>query len=112
MSKGTTIQYKFVEEYSKYPGVRFIRLGPFSGEDFRENVLREVFDTEKVDIAIDATGVVTSFSPSFLDECFGQLAKDYGITEFKNKVFIFSDDNPNLAEKMMYYVERAAHDNS
>lgn len=106
MKKDKIVIYNFSEEYSKYPGGRFERLGPFSGEDFRDNVLRDIFKSEK-SIEIDATGVVTSFSPSFLDECFGSLAKEYGIDEFNRKIKFFSSDNPSLTEKMMYYVRRA-----
>ena len=106
MSNNVVVKYKFAEKYTKFPGGRFERLGPYSGEDFREKVLREIFKSGK-SIEIDATGVVTSFSPSFLDEAFGTLAKEYGLEKFKKTVNLFSDDNPALAEKMMYYVERA-----
>jgi len=100
------IKYKFATDYSKYPGGRFERLGPYSGEDFREKVLREVFESDQ-SIEIDATGVVTSFSPSFLDECFGSLAKEFGLETFNKKIKFFSADNPALNEKMMHYVKRA-----
>jgi len=110
MSNETTIKYNFAEQYSKYPGGRYIRLGLASGEDFRDNVLREVFDSPNKSIEIDASGVITSFSPSFLDECFGQLAKEYGIEVFEKKLKLFSSENPLLTEKMMYYVERAVND--
>lgn len=108
MSDQNTVKYKFVEKYTKFPGGRFERLGPYSGEDFREKVLRNIFESGK-SIEIDATGVVTSFSPSFLDEAFGSLAKEYGLEKFRNTVKIFSADNEKLAEKMMYYVERAVN---
>lgn len=108
MSDIDMVKYIFIKEYTKYPGGRFVRLGPYSGEDFREKVLREIFKSGK-SIEIDATGVVTSFSPSFLDEAFGTLAKEYGFEKFKTTVRLFSDDNPSLTEKMMYYVERAVN---
>jgi len=100
------IKYSFIDEYTKYPGGRFERLGPYSGEDFREKILRPIFKSSKK-IEINGTGVVTSFSPSFLDEAFGALAKEYGLARFLEKVELFSEDNPDLNEKMMYYVERA-----
>jgi len=106
MNVSEPIKYNFSEEYTKYPGGRFERLGPFSGEDFRENVLRDYFNSG-TKIKIDATGIVTSFSPSFLDEAFGQLAREYGLQKFVETVELFSSDNPGLKEKMMYYVERA-----
>ena len=106
------IKYLFAKEYSKYPGGRFKKLGEFSGEDFRDEVLRDIFESDDKSIEIDATGVITSFTPSFLDECFGELAKEYGIEKFNQKVKLFSSDNPGLSEKMMYYVERAVNANN
>lgn len=108
MNENDIIKYNFATQYSKYPGGRFERLGPFSGEDFREKVLRDIFVSGK-SIEIDATGVVTSFSPSFLDEAFGALAKEFGLQKFVATVKLYSNDNPSLSEKMMYYVERAAN---
>ena len=98
--KDKVIQYKFVEEYSAYPTGR---TGEYSGKDFRERVLRDVFVANKK-INIDATGVATSFSPSFLDEAFGSLAKEYGLEYFNSTVTLFANDNPDLNEKMMFYV--------
>ncbi len=106
MSDSNIVKYEFIDKYTKFPGGRFERLGPYSGENFREKVLREIFKSGK-SIKIDATGVVTSFSPSFLDEAFGTLAKEYGLEKFTNTVSLLSDDNPSLSDKMMYYVKRA-----
>jgi hypothetical protein len=106
MASEKVIKYNFSKKYSKYPGGRFERLGPYSGEDFRDRVLKKIFESNS-SIEIDATGVVTSFSPSFLDECFGSLAKEYGLEVFNKKIIFFSSDNPILTEKMMHYVERA-----
>jgi len=102
------INYKFAEQYTKYPGGRYRKLGEYSGEDFRETVLRPIFKSDRK-IVIDATGVVTSFSPSFLDEAFGELAKEYGIDVFLQKIDFFANDNPNLKDKMMYYVKKAVN---
>lgn len=102
------IEYDFANEYSKYPGGRFVKLGPHSGEDFRERILKPLLkDNPNKGIRIDASGVETSFSPSFLDECFGQLAKDMGINNFNIRIHLVSNVNPKLKDKMMYYVKRA-----
>jgi hypothetical protein len=108
MDNGNNIKYEFIKEYTKYPGGRFERLGDYSGEDFRENVLRKILESGKT-VDIDATGVITSFSPSFLDEAFGQLAKEYGIEVFTAKIKLHSKDNPDLSDKMMYYANRAVN---
>lgn len=103
------IVYKFADEYTKYPGGRFIRLGKYSGEDFRDRILKPIFEENKR-IEIDATGVITSFSPSFLDECFGQLAIEYGLDRFNETISFYAEDNHSLNEKMMFYVMRAISD--
>ena len=96
--------YNFVNEFTKYPGPRFIRLGKNSGEQFREKVLRPIFESDD-NIDIDATGVM-SFGPSFLDEAFSPLAKEYGLDKFKKKIKFHSDNDSKLYEKMMSYVLR------
>ena len=108
MNDSDIVDYRFIEKYTKFPGGRFERLGPHSGENFREEVLRPIFESGQ-SIKIDASEVVTSFSPSFLDEAFGTLAKEYGLEKFKKTIILFSNDNPSLTEKMMYYVERAVN---
>ena len=105
VNMSVVVQYKFVEQYSAYPGGRFIKLGKYSGEDFRETVLRDIFVSNKK-INIDATGIATSFSPSFLDEAFRPLAEEYGLAKFNNTVKFFATDNPSLNEKMMFYVTK------
>lgn len=108
MNEQKTTKYNFIKEYTEFPGGRFERLGDYSGEDFREKVLRIFFQNNER-IEIDATGIVTSFSPSFLDESFGKLAKEYGLKKFNETIKLFSKDNPNLNDKMMYYVNRAVN---
>lgn len=96
--------YKFATEFTKYPGPRFIRLGKKSGEEFRETVLRPIFEENNI-IDIDATGVL-GFSPSFLDEAFSPLAEEFGIETFKKTIKFHSDDDNKLFDKMMAYVIR------
>lgn len=99
------IKFDFAKEFAKYPGGRFKRLGPSSGEEFRDDVLRPML--EKADrIDIDGSGVITSFSPSFLDECFGQLATEMGKEEFEKRIRLSSKDSPDLSEKLAYYIRR------
>ena len=103
------IKYNFIENFTKYPGPRFIKLGKYSGEKFREEVLRPIFEKDE-QIDIDGTGVL-GFGPSFLDEAFSPLAKEYGIDVFKEKIILHSDNDKNLYEKMMSYVIRYLEQN-
>lgn len=97
-------EYKFATRFTKYPGPRFIRLGKKSGEEFRETVLRPVFEKNDT-INIDATGVL-GFAPSFLDEAFSPLAEEYGLEKFKKTIKFHANDDDKLYEKMMSYVSR------
>ncbi len=98
------IKYNFIEQFTKYPGPRFIRLGKYSGEQFREEVLKPIFENDE-SIDIDGTGVL-GFGPSFLDEAFSPIACKYGLEIFKEKVKFHSDNDTKLYEKMMSYVLR------
>lgn len=98
------IKYYFIKEFTKYPGPRFKRLGKYSGEQFREEVLRPIFENDQ-EIDIDGTGVL-GFGPSFLDEAFSPLAKEYGLEIFQEKIKLHSDNDKKLYEKMMLYVNR------
>lgn len=59
------------EDY-KYQGPRFIRLGPDSGEEFRDNHLLKWLDDNKNDddLHVDFDGTIV-YTPSFLEESFG-----------------------------------------
>ena len=61
----------------EYEGPRFIRLGPFSGEEFRENHLLNWLNTldeqEKPIVDFEGTKV---YSPSFLEESFGGAIRE------------------------------------
>ena len=100
------IKYIFATQYSPYPGGRFIRLGEYSGEDFRETVLVPVVESGDF-IEIDATGVKLSFSPSFLDEAFGGLVKKYGLKKVKETISFSAKDNRDLEGKMWSFAEKA-----
>lgn len=61
------------KDYARVPGGRFSKYGPFSGEDFRENVLAPALLTnEKVVVYLDDTA---TYMGSFLEEAFGGLIR-------------------------------------
>jgi hypothetical protein len=75
------MKISIASDYSPTPGGRYRRLGPFSGEEFRERVLlpaaRKAFDRGEV-LIIDFDGVVGAPS-SFLEEAFGGLARELAL---------------------------------
>lgn len=96
------IEYDFAKKFSKMPGPRYKHLGEFSGEEFRENVLKKLLEDYK-EVQIDGSGITTSFNPSFLSEAFGVLAEKMGEKEFFKRVRLFSNTNPGLEEKFREY---------
>lgn len=103
------ITYNFAEEFSKVPGPRRKDIGPYSGEEFRENVLKKWFK-ENTEAEIDVNGVLMSFGPSFLSEAFGKMAKDVGSEEvFFNIIRVKQDGekNKHFEELLHKYVKIA-----
>ncbi len=106
------IPYDFAKEFSPYPGPRWIRLGPNSGEKFRNEVLDKMYD-KKQPILIDPDGAKISYGPSFLSEAFGQYALHHTIEDLNTFIKI-KDDTPNsrrFKKRMMSYVEREIEKN-
>ena len=63
----------FVQDFSKYPGGRYITDGPYSGELFREQHLIPALESnEKVVIEFDGAA---GYPVSFLEEAFGGLVR-------------------------------------
>ncbi len=99
MNKEKKLVYDFAKNFSSKPGPRYRELGEFSGEAFREDVLRGLLDRYEI-IEIDGSGIETSFTPSFLSEAFAPLSKEMGGFEnLRKRVRLFSATNPNLERK-------------
>ena len=77
-----------VASFSKYPGGRFASRGgvraPYSGEEFRESVLRPALNEADV-VTVDFVGAVTVI-PSFVDEALGPFVEKMGKEEFRRRV--------------------------
>ena len=102
MIKTEIFKYNFSEEFTRYPGPRFKRLGKYSGEEFRDDILKPLLENNEL-IEIDASNI-RSFNPSFLDEVFSYLAEELGLEEFKKRINFYSTTDKNLEKKMMSYV--------
>jgi len=100
----------------EYEGPRFIKLGPFSGEEFREkhlsNWLNTLDDQEKAIIDFEGTRM---YSPSFLEESFGGVIRnaktenDAEINRKKLKLAEFINIDPDWKEKLDSYIEKAKY---
>jgi hypothetical protein len=87
-----TRRINFAEEFTDCPGGRLEIYGSHSGEEFREKFLRPaLLENEKVILNLNN---VLGFPASFLDEAFGILAAEIGLSVLKKKLAIELDDNP------------------
>lgn len=96
------------EDYTRTPGGRFIKEGPFSGEDFREKILKPAFlnalqNRESLTVILDGG---FGYGSSFLEEAFGGLAR-----ETKNRsvlcISIVSNEEPRLIQDIKQYISDA-----
>lgn len=97
----------YVKDFSTFPGARYKRLGPASGEEFRDDVLIPMLK-QNSQIVINFDGVV-GYGSSFLEEVFGGLIRK-GIDE--NAVLnlvktLTSNDDDLLKEEIQSYVDDA-----
>lgn len=97
------MKYKISEEFTDTPSGRYRRLGPYSGEEFRDdiliNLLNKLKEGEKLILDLDG---VYGYPPSFFEEVFGGLVRLYNYTlkKIKEKIEFVSFDNPARIEKI------------
>nr|DAJ31725.1 MAG TPA: protein of unknown function DUF4325 [Caudoviricetes sp.] len=99
--------YNIAQQYTKTPG---IRRGEFSGEDFRENILKELLKNLKAGetLTINLDGGF-GYSSSFLEESFGGLVREYNYSkeELLKKLKFISEEEKGLPEDIKRYIEGA-----
>jgi hypothetical protein len=98
-------------DFSRTPGPRHPHEGKFSGEAFREELLKPRFEQaartgQRLRIELDGTA---GYARSFLEEAFGGLIRT-GVEPDKllGIVEIVSRDQPHLVGKIERYIHRAA----
>ncbi len=93
-----------VAEFSKFPGGRFKKYGPHSGEEFRRERLMPAINglKEGEKLVVDLSDVY-SFAPPFLDEAFCELIrrKIVSYEEFNKKVDFKSDSENRVFVSMI-----------
>lgn len=64
--------YEIARKFSDTPGGRYKRLGPYSGEEFRDVLVDLLSKNEEVEVVLDGT---EGYGSSFLEEAFGGLVR-------------------------------------
>ncbi|HAU28674.1 MAG TPA: hypothetical protein DCW68_00985 [Rhodospirillaceae bacterium] len=85
-------EIKIADDFSKDPGPRFIELGPFSGEMFRDTLLVPALKGHDK-VIVDLQTKINSYGSSFLEEAFGGLIRNklISIDELRSKLSIKAD---------------------
>ena len=99
---------KVATEYSKTPGGRTRKDGPYSGEDFRETILIPKYEEAKKtgeQLIVDLDGGY-GYGTSFLEEAFGGAARKLGDKDLR-KILVISKEEPKLSDDVSYYIDSA-----
>lgn len=104
------MKYINVIDFSEFPGPRYERLGPNSGEKFRETILLPALRTAPIEELIVNLDGTAGYGSSFLEEAFGGLIRrgiDYE-TAIKICNNIISLEDESLIEEIRIYINEAA----
>lgn len=99
------ISINIAQDYTKTPGGRFIKEGEFSGEDFREKLLKPKYEEaiqkgSNLEINLDGG---YGYGSSFLEESFGGLVRELGTIDI-SKIDIVSEEEPQLVIDVKKYI--------
>ena len=102
------ITINIATDYTKTPGGRFISEGEYSGQDFREKVLKAKFlqaleNNDQLTVILDGG---YGYATSFLEEAFGGLAREMRNSKIKD-IIIISEEEPQLISKIQQYITDA-----
>lgn len=103
------VRINISKDFSETPGGRKIEEGNYSGEEFREKLLKEkyeeaVYKGEKLEIDFDNC---YGFASSFLEEAFGGLVRVCQKTGILDNIIIISNDDETLEDTVRRYVTAA-----
>ncbi|WP_313158317.1 STAS-like domain-containing protein [Kluyvera cryocrescens] len=96
----------YVKDFTKYPGPRYITLGDFSGEEFRDSIL--IPELVNDDIIVNFDGVY-GYGSSFLEEAFGGLVRaGIDINKIKHlRDNLICKDDPTIIIEVQIYIDEA-----
>lgn len=90
------------KDFTKTPGWRTYKDGPFSGQEFFDKILKKDFKRAKdqdvkLKIILDGSN---GYTTSFLNEAFRRLGEEYGADEVWNRLTIISNEVPKYIERV------------
>jgi hypothetical protein len=103
---------KVSKDFTTYPGARYISDGPFSGEAFFNELLKDKFKevliaNEILTVDLDYTA---GYASSFLSESFGRLAQEFGVEKVSKHLKIISRQEPDWKDRILNdYIPNASN---
>ncbi|MBS4711899.1 STAS-like domain-containing protein [Aeromonas caviae] len=97
MSKIIKVADKFTS-----PGPRYISLGKYSGEYFRNLIKEDVLSGQSIIIDLDGT---QGYGSSFLEESFGGLIRDGVPVSLVKSIQFKSIEEPDLVKEIQEYID-------
>lgn len=97
--------FKIAEKFY-YPGPRYKKYGPCSGEEFKEHLLELLKKHQHLRVDLDGT---LGYGSSFLEEGFGGLIRENNteIAERLKEVELISNERPYLITEIQKYIHDA-----
>lgn len=94
------------KQFSRHPGGRYKKDGPYSGEEFRADYLVPALEEgERVMIEMDG---VRGYGSSFLEEAFGGLIRLGYQRDFLKSHLYFTTSKPSLKVEVEEYINDAS----
>lgn len=94
------------KDFSPTPGARYKSEGKYSGEEFRDEILRPKFEESKrsgEQLIVNLDGGY-GYPTSFLEEAFGGLARLSSPMEVIGILEFISNDEPSLIDEIKHYI--------
>lgn len=101
------IKINIAEDYTDSPGGRYKKEGKYSGEDFRETILKKKYlEAKKLGgrLYVDLDGGY-GYATSFLEEAFGGLVRELKDNKIPQIIQIKSDDAEYLIDDVKRYID-------
>jgi hypothetical protein len=83
------------------PGPRYIKLGPSSGEEFKNWLIKELENDTELTVDLDDT---EGYGSSFLEEAFGGLVRGGIDINIVRGIKFVSDEEPELIDEIEEYI--------
>jgi hypothetical protein len=104
-----TLRISIAKQFSRYPAGRFYSDGEFSGERFREEILKPALNNGSVELDLDG---VAGLPSSFLEEVMGGLVRcgvEVALIRERLDIVSSSPRVKSYREQAWRYIDEAAH---